>query len=146
MDWGSLETTLHPVPTFFVQAPDGRKDWTELQRQGTFLALMKRAAPRLLVYPNANAGKRNPSKARAEGIRSGVFDLTIVWQRSKIAYLEFKGYTSGGRPGALSDNQIEFGNRLVELDVPCACFFDPYAAANWLRELGFPVAEVRHAA
>lgn len=146
--WADLEAALKPVPAFFVQRPDDRREWTELQRQGTFLSVMRMAAPRLLVYPNPNAGKRNPLQARREGIRAGVFDLTIVWQRSKIAYLELKGWSGKKRKvaGTLSDAQIEFGNRLVDLDVPCACFFDPYDAADWLRELGFPIAEVRRAA
>lgn len=144
--WADLAEDLNPEPAFYVQAPDGRKDWPELKRQGAFLKLMRAAAPRVLVYPNVNAGKRNPVRARAEGIRAGVFDLTILWRRNLIAYIELKGYTAAGRSGQLSDEQIRFGNRLVELDVPCACFFDPYDAVEWLRECGFPVAEVRRAA
>jgi hypothetical protein len=145
MDWGSLEQSLHPDPAFSVEAPDQRKDWTELQRQTAFLRLMRMTAPRVLVFANANAGKRNPRKAKAEGITSGVFDLTAIW-RGQVAYLEMKGFTKAGRAGQLSDNQIGFGNRLVELGIPCACFFSPYAAADWLRSLGFPVAEMRDAA
>lgn len=141
-----LERTLAPVPQFYVQAPDQRRDWTEIQRQGTLLKLMRSAAPRVLVYPNMNAGKRNPAKARAEGAYAGVFDLTVVFRRNLIAYLEMKGFTKAGRAGQLSHQQIEFGNRLVELGVPCASFFCPYAAIDWLREQGFPVAGVRHAA
>lgn len=146
MDWGSLECPLNPVPAFHVQAPDGRRDWPEIDRQATFRSVMRMAAPRLLIYANANAGKRNPARARKEGIRAGVFDITVVWQRALIAYIEFKGYDARGRAGSLSDEQITFGNRLVELGVPCACFFDPYDAADWLREQGFPIAEVRRAA
>lgn len=144
--WSDLEAPLNPVPTFYVQAPDARRDWVEIDRQATFRRVMNLAAPRLLIYANANAGKRNPAKARKEGIRAGVFDMTVVWQRAKIAYIEFKGYDSRGRAGSLSDAQIQFGNRLTELGVPCACFFDPYDAADWLREQGFPIAEVRRAA
>ncbi|RIV79555.1 hypothetical protein [Pelagerythrobacter aerophilus] len=145
-DWADLESTLDPVPVFPVQAPDGRRDWSEIDRQGTFLSVMRWSAPRVLVYPNANAGKRNPATARKEGIRAGVFDLTCVWRQRLVAYIELKGYSKAGRPGVLSAQQIEFGNRLIELGVPCACFFDPYDAAEWLRGQSFPVAEVRRAA
>jgi len=146
VDWSALETPLDPEPEFFVQPPDKRKDWTELQRQTTLLRLAHMFAPRVMIFANANAGKRNPRKAKAEGIRAGVFDLTCLWRGPLPAFIEMKGYTKGGRPGALSRNQIEFGNRCVQLGIPAACFFDPYDALNWLREQGFPVAEVRRAA
>lgn len=144
--WADLETTLDPVPEFLVEAPDGRKDRPELGRQVEFRRLMQALAPRVLVYANANAGKRNPAQARKEGILGGVFDLTVLWRRDLIAYVEFKGYDARGRAGHLSRNQIEFGNRLVELDIPCAAFFDPLSAVNWLRVQGFPLAETRYAA
>lgn len=146
MSWAALETPLDAGPAFLVEAPDGRKEWREIDRQVTFRHLMATAAPRLLVYANANAGKRNPRQARKEGILGGVFDITILWRRQAIAYIEFKGYDARGRAGKLSQAQIDFGNRLTALDVPCACFFSPYAAVDWLREQGFPIAEVRHAA
>lgn len=145
MGWGSLETSMSPEPAFLVEAPDHRTGWTELQRQTAFLRLMRLAAPRVLVFANANAGRRNPRQAKAEGITSGVFDLTVLW-RGKTAFVEFKGYTKAGRAGHLSDNQTDFGNRLVELGIPCGCFFSPSTAAGWLRSLGFPVAETRDAA
>ncbi len=135
------EADLDPVPAFYVEAPDGRKDWTELQRQTAFLKLMRYGAPRVAIYANANAGKRNPQQAIREGIKSGVFDLIAIWRGPLVAYLEFKGFDKNGRPGRLSRNQIEFGNRMVELGVPAACFFSPYAAAAWLREQGFPVSK-----
>lgn len=144
--WDTLETPLDAAPRFFVQAPDGRRDWPEVARQATFLQVMRWSAPRVLIFANANAGKRNPRQAQREGIRAGVFDMTIDWRTPIHAYLEFKGYDARGRAGQLSDAQIGFGNRCVELGIPCACFFDPYDAAEWLREQGFPVAEVRRAA
>lgn len=146
IDWGGLETSLNPEPTFFVQAPDRRKDWAEIDRQATFFNVLRYSAPRLLVFANANAGKRNPRLAKKEGIRSGVFDVAVLWKPPLSAWVEFKGYDGRGRAGKLSDNQITFGNRCVELGIPCACFFDPYDAADWLREQGFPIAEVRRAA
>lgn len=146
IDFSHLESPLEPIPAFPVQAPDGRNDWSEIDRQGTFLTAMRNSAPRVLVYPNANAGKRNPRTARREGIRAGVFDLTCIWKRETVAWIELKGYSKAGRPGSLSPQQIEFGNRLVDLGRPCACFFNPYDAVEWLREQGFPVSEVRRAA
>jgi hypothetical protein len=145
VDWSVLETSLDPDPEFFVQAPDGRKDWTELQRQTTFLRCLHMAGPRVLVFANANAGKRNPRKAKAEGIKAGVFDITCLWRGPLTAYIEFKGYAGQKRKqaGSLTRNQVEFGNRCTQLGIPAACFFDPYDAIDWLREQGFPIAAVR---
>lgn len=144
--WSDIETNLDPVPEFYVEAPDGRKDWPELSRQTTLRTLLRTAAPRLLVYANANAGKRNPLQARREGIMSGVFDLAILWRQPMICYVEMKGYDGRGRPGKLSTSQIEFGNRCVSLGIPAACFFSPHRALDWLREQGLPIAQVHHAA
>lgn len=145
-DWSAMETPLDPVPVFPVQEPDGRKDWPEIQRQTTFLRLMGMSAPSVLVFANANAGKRNPRKAKAEGIMGGVFDITCIADGPLSAFIEFKGYTAAGRPGILSRNQVEFGNRCHALGVPVACFFSPYRAYDWLKAQGFPCREVRHAA
>lgn len=141
--FADLDEPLIPEPQFYVEPPDGMKHWPEIDRQSTFFKLLRYAGPRVHAFANANAGKRNPRKAKAEGIKSGVFDVTCQFKLPLIAYTEFKGYDGRGRPGKLSDNQIRFGNRLVELGIPCACFFSPQAAINWLRELGFPIAQVR---
>jgi len=146
IDWEALEDEQSPVPEFYVQAPDGRKDWAEIDRQATFLSVMRWSGPRVLIHANANAGKRNPRQAKKEGIRAGIFDLSLLWREPKIAYLEFKGYDSWGRAGKLSDEQIRFGNRCIDLGISCACFFDPYDAAEWARAQGFPIAEVCRAA
>lgn len=145
--WDDLEEPPGSLqPQFFVEPPDGKRNWPELQRQATLFQVMLYNAPRVYGYAVPNAGKRNPWKARKEGIRAGIFDTHWQWQAPLHAYVEMKGYDARGRPGKLSEDQIRFGNRMVELGVPCACFFDPYAAAAWLREQGFPVAEFRHAA
>lgn len=146
VDWSALETSLDPDPEFFVQAPDGRKDWTELARQSTFFRCLHMAAPRVLAFANANAGKRNPRKAKAEGIKAGVFDVACLWREPVAAYIEFKGYTKAGRAGTLTRNQVEFGNRCIHLGIPAACFYDPYDALDWLREQGFPVGSFQRAA
>ena len=146
IELSNLDTSLSPSPQFYCEGPDGLKHWSEIDRQSTFFKLLRYAGPRIDVFANANAGKRNPHKAKKEGIKSGVFDVTCLWRPPVVAFIEFKGYDGRGRPGTLSDNQIDFGNRLVELGIPCACFFSPQAAVDWLREQGFPIAETRHAA
>lgn len=144
--FADLESTLDPNPHFYVQAPDGRKDWREIERQATLFNVMRLAAPRVFGIAFPNAGKRNPFNAKREGIKGGAFDTLWHWRPKLIAYVEMKGYDGNGRPGKLQRNQVEFGNRMVELGIPCACFFCPYAAAEWLRDQGFPVAEIRRAA
>lgn len=146
MTWAALETPLDPLPEFYVEAPDTRKDWREIDRQASFLQLMRHAAPRVVAYANANAGKRARHVAAKEGIRSGVFDLTVVGQCPNVAWIEFKGYDNSGRAGALSRNQIEFGNRMAALGHPVGCFFSPHRAVDWLRGWGFDIAEIREGA
>ena len=141
--WDALETPLAPFPRFYVEAPDGRKDWAELDRQAALFAAMHRLAPRVLGYAIPNAGKRNPGKARREGIMAGVFDTRWEWRAPLTAVIEIKGYDARGRPGKLSAAQIDYGNRMHDLGHHVACFFDPLAAVNWMRELGFPIAQAR---
>ena len=146
-DWAALESDLHPAPSFPVQKPDGKRDWTELQRQTTLLRLVHSVGPKILAYPNANAGKRNPMQARREGIMAGVFDLSFnAAIPFMTAHVELKGYSKAGRAGTLSPQQIEWGNRMHALGKPVACFFCPYDAVEWLRMLGFPLARTRIAA
>ncbi|MBT2133963.1 hypothetical protein KK137_06415 [Croceibacterium sp. LX-88] len=145
MTWADeLETSLSPKPQFLVEMPDGIRDWTEIGRQTTLFSVMRMAAPKVFGMAVPNAGKRNPMQARREGIRSGAFDTVWHSYPRLIAYVEMKGYDSRGRAGSLSTNQIEFGNRMTALGIPCGCFFDPCSAVSWLREQGFPVTEVRN--
>lgn len=138
--WAALESELHPSPRFPVEAPDGERDWTEIQRQATLFRIIHNAGPTICGFAVPNAGKRDPFKARREGIVAGVFDT--CWNAEHpfmSAWVELKGYDARGRPGTLSTQQIEWGNRMHMLGKPVACFFDPYAAAEWLRMLGFPM-------
>ena len=125
-----------PVPLFPVEPPDGRRDWAEADRQATFRGRLRVMAPSLMVFANANAGKRARIQAIKEGITAGVFDLTIasgtIGPRF-AAWLEMKGYDSRGRPGTLSHAQIDWGNRMWRAGHPVACFFDPDAAVEWVR-------------
>lgn len=143
-----LETTLDPVPLFPCEAPDGRKDLSELERAKMFRAYMAKLAPDVLVFANGNAGKRNPMQAKAEGIRAGVPDYTVCWDVSKstlpdcavsIAFVELKGYSAKGQPGKLSKAQIEFMNSLHERGHKVACFYSGKSAFDWLASLGAPI-------
>lgn len=149
IDWSALESPLTPTPRFHVEAPDGRKDWAEQGkggRQEAFIAAMHRLAPRVMVYHIANEGKRSPFLAKRSGIMAGVFDNQVYWKHPLAALVEFKGYSKAGRPGQLSDAQVEYGNRMVELGWHVGCFFDPMAAVQWLKDCGFPVMAARVAA
>lgn len=140
--WAALEAPLRPVPAFPCEAPDGKRDWSEDARCVDFQRLMRTLGPRVFCWHVANEGKRNPQQARKLGIRAGVFDYDLRWLDGLAAFVEFKGYRQR-RAGVLSDQQIEFGNRCVELGIPAAMFFDPLNAVTWLRGLGFPIREVR---
>jgi hypothetical protein len=143
--WADLESSLHPVPRFHVGKPDGRRDWSEADRQATLFRVMRMAAPTVHGFPVPNAGKRNPMKARKEGIVAGVFDTQWRREFGQTADIELKGYDARGRAGTLSAQQIEWGNRQLDLGFPVACFFCPYEAADWLRLIGFPVREIARA-
>ncbi len=147
----ALECTLDPVPVFPVEAPDGRKDLPEIDRQAMFVAWMKKNAPGIEVHANPNAGKRGfkaQATAKKEGIKAGVFDVTVAWDirhstipdaRCSVAWPEFKGYDAAGRAGALSKPQIEWGNAMFARGFPVACFFSARSCVAWLRSLGAPI-------
>jgi hypothetical protein len=139
--FASLESDLNPRPEFYVDPPDGRRDWPEIQRQATLFRLMHQLAPRIVGFAVPNAGKRNPFNARREGVVAGVFDTQWCWRDGLSAWIEMKGYTSAGRAGLLSDAQIAWGNRMAALGHRVACFYDPYAAVDWLRDQGFPIRD-----
>lgn len=149
VNWAALETPLNEPWLFPVEAPDGKRDQTELMRVVTFRWAMRLLAPQVLLYANANAGKRSRRQAAAEGIMAGVFDYCAVWTPSShflrpgVVWIEFKGYDKRGRAGQLSQAQIDFGNTLVRLGHQCAAFFDPMAAVDWVRSCGAPVREAR---
>lgn len=140
--WAALEADLYAEPRFYCGKPDGRRDWPEADRQATLFRVMHMAAPTVHGFPVPNAGKRNPVMARKEGIVAGVFDTEWRSKTPKlIANVEMKGYDKRGSPGKLAQAQIDWGNLQLDLGFAVACFFCPYDAAEWLRELGFPVRE-----
>jgi len=131
-DW---DTDL--TPRFLVEPPDGRRDMPEVARQRLFLNRLHMLAPSVMAFATPNAGKRNPALAKREGIRAGVFDVRLVWNRGQ-ADVEFKGYDARGQAGKLSAAQIGWGNAMVERGHHVACFFDPDAALRWVHSLGAP--------
>ncbi len=135
-DWAALETPIKPVPNFPVEAPD-KSPATELQRQATFLKLLRQLAPGVIAYANTNgthiASLASRAKANREGRTVGAPDLTVVWNRG-VAWIEFKAAR-----GRMSNAQVEFCNRLVQAGQHVGCFRDPMAALDWLRDCGAPV-------
>lgn len=149
-DWAALETPLKAAPLFPVEAPDGRKELSELDRQAWFVTYMRRTQPHIEVYANANAGKRGfkaQRQVKQEGLKAGVFDITVAWDHRKstrpcpvsVAWPEFKGYTADGRAGKLEQAQIEWGNAMLAKGFPVACFFSAKSVVAWLRSLGAPI-------
>lgn len=146
--FADLESPLDATPLFLVEAPDGRKDLSELDRQVMFRKFAANLAPAVLVWANANAGRRSPVQARKEGVMAGVFDMTAAWDIDastlpdcdvSTCFLEFKGYDKNGRPGKLSQAQIEWGNAMHLRGHKVACFFSGRSAFDWLASLGAPV-------
>lgn len=140
MDWAALETDLDPVPLFVVEGPD-KSPASEIQRQATFLKLVRQLAPDVIAYANTNgthiASMGGRAKANREGRTIGAPDLTLVWNRG-VAWIEFKA----GK-GKLSPAQVDFCNRLVRAGQHVACFRDPMGAIAWLRDCGAPVKDAR---
>ncbi len=146
--FADLEAPLDAEPLFPVEAPDGRKDLSELERQVMFRKFAANLAPQVLVWANANAGRRNPMQARKEGVMAGVFDMSCAWDIDastlpdcdvSTCWVEFKGYDKSGRPGRLSPAQIEWGNAMHQRGHKVACFFSGRSAFDWLASLGAPV-------
>ena len=150
-DFADLESPLKQAPLFPVEAPDGRKDLTELDRQSWFVKFMRQTQPHIEVHANPNAAKRGfkaQAQAKKEGLKAGVFDITVAWDyrdstiedcRCSVAWPEFKGYDAAGRAGKLTDSQIAWGNAMHARGLPVACFFSAKSVIAWLKELGAPI-------
>ena len=148
MNFADLESPLVEKPMFPVQAPDGRKDLSELDRQAWVVSYMRRTQPHIVVYATPNAAKRGfaaQRQAKKEGLLAGVFDLTFAWDIKHsdgdvtVCWAEMKGYDSRGRAGSLSQAQIEWGNAMHQRGHKVACFFSAKSVIEWLRDLGAPI-------
>lgn len=137
-DLRALEIALDEKPLFPVEPPDGRRDWAELPRQVSLFRDMHMLAPSVLGFAIPNAGKRNPMKARQEGIMGGAFDTEWHWVPGS-AWIELKGYDARGKAGVLSPAQIRWGNRMHRMGKRVGCFFTPALAIEFLAEAGAPI-------
>jgi hypothetical protein len=134
-DWDALEASLKPVPRFTVE-PRDKGTASEIARQSLFLSRLRMAAPDVLVWavPNGhNRGLKDRAKAKREGLKAGVPDLTICWNHG-TAFLEFKSGI-----GAPDDNQVELLNHLTACGHRCAVVRTPEFALALLAEWGAPI-------
>lgn len=139
IDWAALETPLRAEPRFPVEPPCNRAD-SEIARQAQFLSLLHMQAPQVLCWavPNGhNRGLKDRAKAKREGLKAGVPDLTLCWNHG-VAFLEFKA--GGGKPDA---NQTDLLNYLLDAGHRCAVVRTPEYALALLAEWGAPVRPVR---
>lgn len=135
----ALADDLHARPLFYVQSPDGKRDWSEAARQTVMFRELRDYRGVLDGFHIPNAGIRNPMKALAAGIKAGPFDTEWAWWHGGCAWVELKGYDKRGTAGKLSEEQIRWGNKRHAMGFDVACFFDPYDAIDWLRGLGAPI-------
>lgn len=148
--FADLESPLDPVPEFPVEAPDGVR-MSELERQAWLISYIRKTSPKVLIYANANAGKRGVGaqrQAHKEGLLAGVPDLTCAWSTEDahcdgptVAWLEIKGIDARGQAGKLSAQQIDICNKLHRSGQAVACFYSAKSAIAWLRSLGAPIRE-----
>lgn len=139
MSWAALETALDQEPLFFVQKPDGQKHLSEDARCKTLVKLVHQIAPKAEIAHVKNEGRHNHAKAKTLGVVTGHGDYIVTWPKGGAAFVEMKGYTAAGRPGELSQAQVDWGNRKFMMGFPVACFFTPEAAFDWLVAQGMPV-------
>lgn len=140
--WDDMESPLKPVldPRVFVEAKDA-KTASEDERQGAFVACMRRLARSCEVAANTNAAKRSQwaaAKVKREGLLTGRNDLDVKWAPRGLALVEFKDGKSMPEPA-----QIECLNRAVAMGFPVAIIRTPEGGFNWLRSIGAPVPEVQ---
>ena len=136
--FADLETPLDEAALFYVEAPDRDKHLSEIQRVVMFRQLVRMALPDTRLHACPNGAKRTlwaMNQARREGMVAGVFDLCAMWPQRRVAWLEFKGYDKSGRPGKLTQAQVDWGNSSLRQGHDVACFFTPEAAVAWLRGL-----------
>lgn len=151
----AFRDVLDEAPLFLVEptpkpGPDPRL-WPELERQAAFIAYLRKTSPKITARAIPNEGKRGFKAQRAikrGGVVAGTFDTLIFWDPDdattadcprSVAMIEFKGFTAAGRPGVLSQDQIDFGNDLHRKGHAVACCFTAAAALDFLRSLGAPI-------
>lgn len=131
----ALETPLKAEPRFTIE-PKDRLPRSEIERQTTFLGMLRMVGPSVMVWavPNGhNRGLKDRVKAKKEGLKAGVPDLTIVWNHGS-AFIEFKD--GKGNPDA---NQVDLLNYLQDAGHHCAVVRSPEFAIELLTLWGAPV-------
>lgn len=134
-----LESSLKPIPRFTIE-PKDRALGSEIERQTVFLGMLRMVAPTVIAWavPNGhNRGLKDRAKAKKEGLRAGVPDLTLCWNHG-VAFLEFKD--GKGNP---ADNQIDLLNYLQDAGHHCAIVRSAEFAIELLEMWGAPVRRVR---
>ena len=98
--------------------------WVEYQR--------KKHPDLALLYHISNEGRRNPQRAKAEGIKAGVPDLCLPVPRGRNhgAYIEMKRR----KGGVLTDKQIEWMERLRGQGYAVAVCYGWEEAAKFLLD------------
>lgn len=134
-----LEAPLKAEPRFTIE-PKDKQLGSEIQRQAAFLGVLRLQAPDVMAWavPNGhNRGLKDRVKAKKEGLRAGVPDLTLVWNHGS-AFLEFKSGT-----GTPDTAQIDLLNYLQDAGHRCAVVRTPEFAMALLADWGAPVRSVR---
>lgn len=134
----ALETSLTEAPRFTIEPPD-RDSRSEIERQTAFLGMLRMVGPTIMTWavPNGhNRGLKDRVKAKKEGLRAGVPDLTVCWNHG-VAFFEFKD--ARGKP---QPNQIDLLNYLHDAGHRCAVVRSPEFAISLLAEWGAPVRAV----
>jgi hypothetical protein len=135
----ALDEPLKAEPRFIVE-PTDKGLASEIERQTSFLGLLRIAAPSVVVWavPNGhNRGIKDRVKAKKEGLKAGAADLTVCWNHG-VAFLEFK--SGKGKP---DPNQTDLLNYLTECGHHCAVVRTPEFALQLLAEWGAPVRRIK---
>ena len=118
-----------------LKARDNPAD--EATRQAALLRALARRAPGVTVWAVPNGGKRTlyaRGKAKAEGMKAGAPDLTLVWNRG-VAFVEMKAGRTYPEP-----HQVALLNRLHRDGHHVGVFRTAASVMDWLRGLGAPFA------
>lgn len=130
-----LACDLREKPIFPVE-PRDKDSAAEVVRQMQFRKLLRDIAPSITSWAVPNAGKRGQwaqQQAKREGMIAGVFDEHYAWDGPTIVMLEWKDST-----GALSQEQIDWGNRLHRMGFRVASVRSAAFAEALFREWGAP--------
>lgn len=117
---------------FHVDDRSVADDGDEHGIQVRFCGRIRTIAPRIKLLAVPNQGQRSAYgniRMRAEGLHKGAWDIQALAQ-GETAWIEFKD-----RKGALSPEQIDFGNWLLRNGFRCSVRRSADTAEAWLRSL-----------